>query len=193
MCVLFGMHHGRKISQRVSDAVCFMMRQSGYTMIDYIDDYIRMGIPSVASMSYEFLLQLMQCLGLIVSDKRLVPPGMRVTCLGALIDMVCGTIETPADKLQQINVTVQQWLSKDVVTKCQLQSILSLLLYVHKCVCPTRYFLNRMLEVLRSSHATQRITLTHEFKCDLYDHKPFDVTLELDACLTGSKHKVLIR
>ena len=57
-----------------------------------------------------------------------------------------------------------------------------------------------MLELLRSSHATQRITLTSEFKRDLnwfatflpkyngvslYDHRPIDMALHLDTCLTG--------
>ena len=114
--------------------------------------------------------------------------------------MIHGTVEIPVEKLQQINVTVHQWLGKDVVTKHELQSILGLLLCVHKCVRPARNFLNRMLEVLRNSHSTQKITLTNEFKRDLgwfarflpdyngvslYDHKLDDLTLELDACLTG--------
>ena len=75
-----------------------------------------------------------------------------------------------------------------------------MLLYVHKCVKPARAFLNRMLALLRSGHAAQKITLTPEFKRDLkwfnkflplyngvslYDHKPIDHTRKLDACLTG--------
>ena len=51
-----------------------------------------------------------------------------------MIDTVKGTIAISPDKLEQINVTVHQWLGKSVVSKCQLQSILSLLLYVHECV-----------------------------------------------------------
>ena len=57
-----------------------------------------------------------------------------------------------------------------------------------------------MLELLRSSYASQRITLTTDFKRDIqwfatflpqyngvsmYDHKVIDMSLELDACLTG--------
>ena len=93
-----------------------------------------------------------------------------------------------------------QWLSKDVASRRQLQSILGLLLYVHKCIKPECIFLNRMLELLRNSHGRQKILLTPDFKRDLrwfvkflpmyngifmYDHKKVDTTLELDACLTG--------
>ena len=84
--------------------------------------------------------------------------------------------------------------------KRQLQSILGLLLYVHKCVKPARVFLNRMLELLRACHNDSKVHLTDDFKHDLawfgkflpnyngvnlYDHKPIHETLELDACLTG--------
>ena len=57
-----------------------------------------------------------------------------------------------------------------------------------------------MLDLLRSAQLRQKIVLTPDFKRDLrwfanflphyngtslYDHRPVDVTLELDACLTG--------
>ena len=197
-CVPFGKRHGSQISQCLSDAVRFIMHQKGHAIIDYIDDYV--GVPSAASASYATLLQVMSDLGLTVSKKKLVAPSTQVTCLGVMINTVEGTIAIPPEKLQQINDTVVDWLGKSVVSKRQLQSILGLLLYVHKCVKPARIFLNRMLELLRSSHATQRITLTSDFKKDLhwfatflpkyngvslYDRRPIDMALHLDACLTS--------
>ena len=47
-CVPFRTCHGSQIFQRLSDAVRFMMRQKGFTMLDYIDDYVGVGVPSVA-------------------------------------------------------------------------------------------------------------------------------------------------
>ena len=139
------------------------------------------------------------CLSWFDSQPKLVAPATQVTCLGILIDTVKGTLSILPEKLEEINVTVRQWLSKNVVSKHQLQSILGLMLYVHKCVKPARVFINRMLELLRSAHATQRIILTTDFKCNLqwfamflpqyngismYDHSSIDMSLELDACLT---------
>ena len=199
-CMPFGTRHGSQIFQRLSDAVRYIMRQKGYTMIDYIDDYVGMGVPSVAWSSYDALTHLMRELGLTISTKKLVPPATQVTCLGVLIDTVRGTIAIPPEKLADITQAVHQWLSKDVASKRQLQSILGLLLYVHKCVKPARVFLNRMLELLRFAQDRQKILLTPEFKRDLrwfakflptyngvslYDHRKVDTTLELDACLTG--------
>ena len=60
-------------------------------------------------------------------------------------------------------------------------------------------FLNRMLELLRDSQNTQRITLTSDFRCDIcwfakflpnynginfYDHRNVDHVTDLDAHLT---------
>ena len=74
--VALGMRHGSQILKRLSDTVRFIMRSSGFTIVDYIDDYIHVGVSSVTSASYAFLLQLMQCLGLTVSEKKLVPLGL---------------------------------------------------------------------------------------------------------------------
>ena len=182
--------------QLLSDGVTYIMRQKGFQMIDYIDDYVGVGVPSVAHASYEALLELMDQLGLTINEKKLVPPSTCVTCLGVMIDTVAGTIAIPPEKLATILTEVRLWLHCDVASKCQLQSILGLLLYVHKCVRPARIFLNRMLDLLRSAH----VLLTPDFKRDLrwfakflpmyngvslYDHKPIDLTLELDTCLTG--------
>ena len=192
--------HGSQIFQCLSDGVKYIMRQKGFQMIAYIDDYVGVGVPSVAWASYEALLALMAQLGLTISDKKLVPPATCVTCRGVMIDMVQGNIAIPPEKLATILSEVCQWLHRDVASKRQLQSILGLLLYVHKCARPARVFLNRMLDLLRSAHGHQKIWLTPDFKRDLrwftkflptyngvslYDHKPIGATLELDACLTG--------
>ena len=110
------------------------MCHKGFTIIDYIDDYIGVGVPSVAWASVHALLDLMTQLGLTVSDKKLVHPAMQATCLGVLIDTEKGTISIPPEKLCDVTDAVRHWMSKDFATKRQLQSILGLLLYVHKCV-----------------------------------------------------------
>ena len=199
-CLPFGTRHGSQIFQRISDAVRHLMRQAGFSIIDYIDDYIGVGVTTVAQRSFDHLLSLMEKLGLSVSKSKLVPPATRVVCLGVLIDTVAGTIAIPPEKLRQINDTVKEWLEKRSCTKRQLQSILGLLLYVHKCVKPARVFLNRMLDMLRSSQNAQKITVTSDFRRDVrwfakflptynginfYDHRTIDHVLDLDACLTG--------
>ena len=120
--------------------------------------------------------------------------------MGIEINTVAGTVSIPQAKLEQVKNVVTEWRTKNVCSKNQLQSLLGLLLYIHKCVKPARCFLNRMLEVLRNAKNPQKIDLASEFMRDIrwfskflplyngvsmYGHKPIDQVLELDACLMG--------
>ena len=116
-CVPFGTRHGSKIFQHLSDAVHHIMRHRGFRVIDYIDDYVGFGVPSVAHASFASLSELMRDLGLTVSEKKLVPPSTQVVCLGVLIDTVTGTVSIPSEKLRQINDMVKEWLTKKTCTK----------------------------------------------------------------------------
>ena len=175
------------------------MRQKGFCIIDYIDD-CGDGRSRHRACVIQCLIQTHGRPRSYHQRQKAGPPSTQVVCLGILINTENGTVSIPQDKLRQICDAVRHWLGKTSCTKRQLQSILGMLLYVHKCVKPARAFLNRMLALLRSGHAAQKITLTSEFKRDLkwfdkflplyngvsfYDHRPIDHTLELDACLTG--------
>ena len=95
---------------------------------------------------------------------------------------------------------VKEWRGRKLCTKRELQSLLGTLLYVHKCVKPARYFLNRMLATLRNISNPARLHLDQDFQRDLrwfdkflplyngvsmYAHVKSQSILELDACLTG--------
>ena len=102
--------------------------------------------------------------------------------------------------MAQISDSILSWRHRNTCSRRQLQSLLGHLLYIHKCVKPSRIFVNRMLQVLRSQYDSNVISLTTDFHRDLqwftkfmadyngislYDHKPIAHTIELDACLTG--------
>ena len=199
-CLPFGSRHGSQIFQRISDTVRHVMRQHGFTVINYVDDFIGVATPSVARRSCVFLQDLLKRLGLDVSVKKLVPPGTRVVCLSIEVDTRQRTVSIPEEKMHRIVDMVDAWASKRVCTKRELQSLLGNLLYVHICVAPARMFLNRMLELLRSNYDASVINLTQDFKRDLrwfsaflskyngisfYDHVRTQHTVELDACLSG--------
>ena len=127
-------------------------------------------------------------------------PDTKVICLGLLFDTVNRTISIPPDKLSEIVKVCHDWSDKKVVTKNQLQSLLGLLLYISKCVKPARYFLNRMLHLLRDNFVNDHIVLTHDFfqhlvwfqtflksynGITIYGIKPLNTRIYLDACLQG--------
>ena len=196
----FGTRHGSQFFQCTSDAVRYVMRQRGFDVLNYIDDFLGFGVPSVAKKSFDALFEIMTELGLTISAKKLIYPATKAVCLGIEIDTVQGTLAIPNDKLGQIKAEVTAWSGKNKCTKRQLQSLLGLLLYISKCVRPARCFLNRMLEILRNAGDSNNIQLNDAFHRDLYwfhnflqdyngvsmyGHKIPDYTVELDACLTG--------
>ena len=91
-------------------------------------------------------------------------PCTKVTFLGVEVDICRRLVSIPTEKLCHISQLGDAWASKRVCTKCELQSLLGNLLYVHKCVRPARVFLNRMLELLRSSYDVNIISLTEDFR-----------------------------
>ena len=172
----------------------------GYHVINYIDDFIGYGTPDVARRSYDCLRNVIECLGLTISEKKLVAPTTSAVCLGVLIDTVKRTVAIPDEKMRQIRESVIDWQNKATCSKCQLQSLLGQLLNIHKCVRPARIFLNRMLDLLRQNYDANTIKLTQAFRRDLrwfakfvdkyngvsmYNHRPVDHVIELDACLDG--------
>ena len=196
----FGSRHGSQMFQRCSDAVRYIMKCQNYDVINYCDDFLGFGTPTTAKRSFDALYDAMQKLGLSTSKKKLVYPGTQAVCLGVLVDTVKGTVSIPDEKLMQVKEVVNTWSSKAYCTKRQLQSLVGLLLYIHKCVGPARYFVNRMLEVLRNAQNPSKILLTDDFMRDLswfkkildqyngtslFDHRPVECVIELDACLTG--------
>ena len=163
----FGFKHGSSIFQRISDAVRCIMRQEGHGIWNYIDDFLCVSLPSKINATFDRLQELLQELGLTVSAKKLVPPSTQVTCLGIVVDTVALSVSIPTEKLTVIKSICSEWSGKQICTKKELQSLLGLLLYVAKCIKYARYFLNRMLMLLRENTHCSRIRITEDFKKDL--------------------------
>ena len=117
-----------------------------------------------------------------------------------MFDTVHRTLSIPPDKLQDIIALCNNWRNKTTCTKANLQSLLGSLLYASKCVKPARFFLNRMLQVLRDHVSNTIIHLTPDFFKDLqwfrtllkqyngvtmYEVRPISADIFLDASLTG--------
>ena len=200
--LVFGFRHGSVFFQRYTDAVRYIMdHKFGYpNLLNYCDDLIYPALPHEINGAYTSLLSLLHDLGLEVSEKKLVPPTSKAICLGIEIDVCNKNLSIPIEKLEEIKHMCNIWTMKSRVTKTQLQSLLGCLLYITKCVKPARYFLNRMLHLLRTNHEARIINLNNDFHQDLkwfvtfltqyngvtfYDNQLVQETIVLDACLQG--------
>ena len=110
------------------------------------------------------------------------------------------TVAVPQEKRENICQMCTQWVGRQKCSKKQLQSLLGSLLYISKCVRGSHFFLNRMLDTLRSHFGRDNISLDVNFHRDLnwflkflpyfngtafFNHTPMRKVIELDACLEG--------
>ena len=72
-CLPFGYRNGSALFQCLSDAVCHIMRQHQYDMINYNDDILGIDLPSRTDSSFDALRQLLGKLGFQISSKNWSP------------------------------------------------------------------------------------------------------------------------
>ena len=56
----FGFKHGSSMFQRLSDAVCFIMRQEGHSIWNYIDNFLCVSLPSKIGKTFIRLQKLLE-------------------------------------------------------------------------------------------------------------------------------------
>ena len=166
-CLLFGYRNGSALFQRLSDAVRHIMCQRNYDVINYIDDIVGVDLPSKIDASFDALCHLLPELGFQISKKKLEPPTTALNCLGIMIDTKTFTMSIPPAKLKEIIDMCSHWTNKKYCSKRQLQSLLGSLLYISKCVKASLFYLNRLLNVLRSIEDKQMVPVTREAQRDI--------------------------
>ena len=88
------------------------MRHDGYDIINYVDDFVGVGISSIAGAAFDHLRYVLACLGLDVSIKKLIPPTTKAVCLGVKTDSINKTIAIPDEKLKRMNHMLADWHHK---------------------------------------------------------------------------------
>ena len=102
-----------------------------------------------------------------INQDKLTPPTKCLTrVLGIEIDIQGNTLRIDPNKLAQIHEECLAVRGKKFLSKKAYQSLLGKLLYIQKCVKPSRIFVNRILALFRTCRGP-RIALTHDFYQDL--------------------------
>ena len=143
--------------------------------MNYLDDYIGISQPQQAEGHFHSLLNLLDQVGLPVNSNKVEPPSSVITCLGIKIDAKEGVLSIPHKKLNEIKDLTCYWLKKIVATRRQLKSYIGELIAIHRCVKPSRLFINRMLRVLRNTPMQGSTKLPGHFFQDVrWFHKFLD-------------------
>ena len=137
-------------------------------------------------------------MGFPISKSKLAAPNSTCNCLEVIVNTNSATLSVPARKLTKIILKCSKDSNQTKITKQELQSLLGSLMFIHKCVRPTRYFVNTLLEALRYSQ-NKHIKVTTDMRKDIawfieflpvfngttsFDHElvEFSETLENYAC-----------
>ena len=165
-----------------------------------IDDILGIDLPGKIDTSFDTLQSLMHDIGFEILMRMLIAPTTSMNCLCIMVDTINFTLAIPQAKMQEILQVCNQWHHKNHCDKHQLQSLLDILLYVTKCAHTSRFFLNRLLDFLRSMEDKGQTALTSDTKWDInwfvkfmptfngfifFDQKPVKCSIELDVSLRG--------
>ena len=100
---------------------------------------------------FDYLVKLLKDLGFPISQSKLISPTTTCNCLGVIINTVDSTLSVPDEKLQEVVLKFEAVYMSRHITLKQLQFVIGSLMFIHKCVKPTRIFISRLLDTLRSS------------------------------------------
>ena len=136
--VPFGYRHGSIFFEKVIDSIRFIMRKHGFPdLFNY--DIIYCGTPSIIYPAFQFLVDLLDQLGLDANQKKLVAATTSMVCLGILVDTEARTMSVLPEKLAIIIQMCTEWQSKEYCSRRHPQSLLGSILYVSKCDFLTLY------------------------------------------------------
>ncbi|VDI36001.1 Hypothetical predicted protein [Mytilus galloprovincialis] len=102
------------ICQRVTSSVVYMMKQSGYLLLNYLDDFAGAEKSEDANVVFD----------LLESVEKASSPSTVMTFLGVKFDTSELTISVTTERVEEILLLVKTWLNLLVATVKQLQSLL---------------------------------------------------------------------
>ena len=116
---------------------------------------------------FQNLHEIITSLGLPVNPDKVNPSTAELTCLGISIIIDNSILAIDKQKLDTIYKECCITFKHRYLSRQKFQSLLSKLLYIHKCVHPARIVINRILHLFRTSSGKKRIKLTPEFFLDM--------------------------
>ena len=124
LCPSFGCRGSSAAQQRVSTALCHLMKNQGFDMLAYIDDFC--GVHSCLDddvRAFGAFEELCQSLGLKTAPEKAAFPSTRMEWLGFQFDTNAMEITLPTDKLQDILAIADSWLSKERASRREIQAL----------------------------------------------------------------------
>ena len=113
ICPSFRCRGSSMSQQRVSEAVCYLMRREGHTVLAYVDDFCSIhSSPLRAAAGFSAFTSLTHTLGLKLAQEKSAAPSTSMEWLGFLFNTVEMSITLPTGKLTEIVMLNTEWATK---------------------------------------------------------------------------------
>ena len=179
---------GSMMCSHLSDFFRYIMFKQSYIVYIYVDDILGLGIELQAHEAFRYLLGILKDLGFPISQSKLVAPTTRCNCLGIIVDTKERTLSIPHQKLKEILAKCERTIRCTVITVRDLQSVIGSLMFIYKCVQPSRFFVNRLLNTLRSAN-TPNIQVNADVRKDISWFIKFLPVSQRHSLCTVSRHR----
>ena len=200
--VSMGLRSAAMMCQQFTNAISFIMWRFGIAILNYLDDLAGAEKKDNALFAYGCLGRVLEKCGIEESPEKSCPPSEIMVFLGVLFNTITMTVEVTPQRLTEIRSLIERWLEKDSATLKEIQSLLGKLNFVAACVRPSRIFVSRMLNWLRSIYHSSNIqhSIPDEVRKDLLwwhkflpiyngislmEYDEWSVVFSSDSCLTG--------
>jgi hypothetical protein len=170
-CLPMGLCTSCQTFERFSPALQWVMETRYHAAMSHmIDDFFFVG-PAASDMcksALDNVMLLASDIGIPIKHEKTVQPTTCITINGFEIDSVNMTARLPADKVQKIRDSLDDFRKHKKVTLQELQSLVGLLNFATAVVIPGRTFLRRLYDltvgIKKQSHV---IRLTVSARADL--------------------------
>ncbi len=98
-----GLRTGALICQLTTSGVAFIMKEEGYSCVNYQDDFIGVELSTISEEAFLVLDNILHKLGLIEKKSKAVNPGTLIDCLGVLLNTKDLTMSITLERLVEIN------------------------------------------------------------------------------------------
>ena len=115
----------------------------GYLSKAYIDDFGGAEEPFTSYKTLQGTRSGPRC------RHKTCPPSDNMVWLGILVNSSEMTLSIPTTKLEEVQVAVDKWGTRNIASRKQVQSILGLLNFVGSVAPAVRVYTNRILNFLR--------------------------------------------
>jgi hypothetical protein len=139
-------------------------------LLHYLDDYFTLGPPAspVCAQSLHAIQNAANDIGIPLAPEKIEGPSTCLTFLGIELDSDQMTARLPANKLSDLLILIQSWVSKKHCKRKELESLVGKLNHACYVVPAGRTFLRRLINLLRDSKRYWKtIRVTRECQLDL--------------------------